>query len=167
MKNRSNKPFLLRSPMIRSVGRTLHHKSVPSESCYDSDESDLTEEPVDNETVNNEHFSRYWQQQKLDRQQDLRPNDLRSLVNDCCNMSLMGHETNDKQVTTNSEDDQNRCNTTTISNNQSVSSSSSCSQQARMPSNNCDVTMDELASYFETFVHIPKKMSSMAEMMYI
>lgn len=30
-----------------------------------------------------------------------------------------------------------------------------------------DVNIDELASYFETFVHIPKKMSSMAEMMYI
>lgn len=41
--------------------------------------------------------------------------------------------------------------------------SASCSQQARL---NCDVTIDELASYFETFVHIPKKMSSMAEMMY-
>lgn len=41
----------------------------------------------------------------------------------------------------------------------------SCSHQARM-SPPCDVTIDELASYFETFVHIPKKMSSMAEMMY-
>lgn len=30
-----------------------------------------------------------------------------------------------------------------------------------------DVTIDELASYFDTFVHIPKKMSTMAEMMYI
>ncbi|KAL4236984.1 Oxidative stress-responsive serine-rich protein [Mactra antiquata] len=29
-----------------------------------------------------------------------------------------------------------------------------------------DVTVDELAGYFEDFVHIPKKMSSMAEMMY-
>lgn len=29
-----------------------------------------------------------------------------------------------------------------------------------------DTSMDELASYFDTFVHIPKKMSSMAEMMY-
>lgn len=46
-------------------------------------------------------------------------------------------------------------------------STSTCSQQARMNSGNCDVTIDELASYFETFVHIPKKMSSMAEMMYI
>lgn len=45
------------------------------------------------------------------------------------------------------------------------SSSSSCSQQALNPP--CDVTIDELASYFETLVHIPKKMSSMAEMMYI
>ncbi|XP_032520505.1 uncharacterized protein LOC116772423 [Danaus plexippus] len=44
-------------------------------------------------------------------------------------------------------------------------SSGSCSQQALNPP--CDVTIDELASYFETLVHIPKKMSSMAEMMYI
>lgn len=44
----------------------------------------------------------------------------------------------------------------------------SCSHQARMNlTPPCDVTIDELASYFETFVHIPKKMSSMAEMMYI
>jgi hypothetical protein len=46
---------------------------------------------------------------------------------------------------------------------------SSCSQQARMTaSSSCDdVTIDELASYFDIFVHIPKKMSHMAEMMYI
>ncbi|CAG9771049.1 unnamed protein product [Ceutorhynchus assimilis] len=44
----------------------------------------------------------------------------------------------------------------------------SCSHQARVNANPpCDVTIDELASYFETSVHIPKKMSSMAEMMYI
>ncbi|KAL3275543.1 hypothetical protein HHI36_020302 [Cryptolaemus montrouzieri] len=44
----------------------------------------------------------------------------------------------------------------------------SCSTQARMNmAPPCDVTIDELASYFETLVHIPKKMSSMAEMMYI
>lgn len=45
------------------------------------------------------------------------------------------------------------------------SQTGSCSQQALNPP--CDVTIDELASYFETLVHIPKKMSSMAEMMYI
>ncbi|XP_065087960.1 uncharacterized protein LOC135709502 [Ochlerotatus camptorhynchus] len=50
----------------------------------------------------------------------------------------------------------------------SSSASASCSTQARL--NNvmpCDITIDEMASYFETLVHIPKKMSSMAEMMYI
>jgi hypothetical protein len=37
-----------------------------------------------------------------------------------------------------------------------------CSQQARRE----DVTINELAGYFENLVHIPKKMSSMAEQMY-
>lgn len=49
----------------------------------------------------------------------------------------------------------------------------SCSQEASnnattTNTRNCDdVTIGELASYFDTMVHIPKKMSSMAEMMYI
>lgn len=47
----------------------------------------------------------------------------------------------------------------------------SCSQEASNTSSNSrncdDVTIVELASYFDTMVHIPKKMSSMAEMMYI
>lgn len=48
------------------------------------------------------------------------------------------------------------------SNNSSTSSnnSSSCSQQARMNSSNCDVTIDELASYIEFQLHLPKPMSS-------
>lgn len=40
------------------------------------------------------------------------------------------------------------------------SNSSSCSQQARMNSSNCDVTIDELASYIEFQLHLPKPMSS-------
>ncbi|XP_055373317.1 probable ATP-dependent RNA helicase ddx42 [Condylostylus longicornis] len=56
----------------------------------------------------------------------------------------------------------------TLQQQQNNNSGTSCSQQARINSTtNCDVTIDELASYFETFVHIPKKMSEMAEMMYI
>ncbi|XP_020707265.2 uncharacterized protein LOC105684704 isoform X2 [Athalia rosae] len=47
------------------------------------------------------------------------------------------------------------------------SSSNTCSIQARISPPPCDVTIDELASYFDEFVHIPKKMSHMAEMMYI
>uniref|UniRef100_A0A182PJX6 Oxidative stress-responsive serine-rich protein 1 n=1 Tax=Anopheles epiroticus TaxID=199890 RepID=A0A182PJX6_9DIPT len=56
------------------------------------------------------------------------------------------------------------------SNSASAASSSavaSCSQQARLNAMPCDVTIDEMASYFETLVYIPKKMSTMAEMMYI
>lgn len=37
-----------------------------------------------------------------------------------------------------------------------------CSEGARLD----DTTVEELAGYFEDYVHIPKKMSSMAEMMY-
>ena len=37
-----------------------------------------------------------------------------------------------------------------------------CSQEARLD----DLSVDELAGYFEDFVYIPKKMSTMAEMMY-
>ncbi|XP_067936734.1 oxidative stress-responsive serine-rich protein 1-like [Watersipora subatra] len=40
----------------------------------------------------------------------------------------------------------------------------SCSQQAAL--NEIDFTAEELASYFEELVYIPKKMSEMAEMMY-
>lgn len=49
----------------------------------------------------------------------------------------------------------------------SIARSSSCSQQARIVNVGCDITIDELAGYFETFVHIPKKMSSMAAEMYM
>lgn len=50
---------------------------------------------------------------------------------------------------------------------QASSTTNTCSLQARISPPPCDVTIDELASYFEEFVHIPKKMSHMAEMMYI
>ncbi|EZA58219.1 hypothetical protein DMN91_012027 [Ooceraea biroi] len=50
---------------------------------------------------------------------------------------------------------------------QTSSSPNTCSIQARIsPPSSSDVTIGELAGYFEEFVHIPKKMSHMAEMMY-
>ncbi|XP_052872242.1 uncharacterized protein LOC128277764 [Anopheles cruzii] len=55
----------------------------------------------------------------------------------------------------------------TVVSSASSTASASCSQQARLNIMPCDVTIDEMASYFETLVYIPKKMSSMAEMMYI
>lgn len=47
----------------------------------------------------------------------------------------------------------------------SNSSPSSCSQQARL-NITCDVTVNEISSYFE-LLYIPKKMSSMAQNMYL
>ena len=43
-----------------------------------------------------------------------------------------------------------------------------CSQEALNPAleEDDDTTVEELASYFDCLVHIPKKMSQMAEMMY-
>lgn len=50
---------------------------------------------------------------------------------------------------------------------QTSNSTNTCSVQARIsPPSSSDVTIGELAGYFEEFVHIPKKMSHMAEMMY-
>lgn len=49
--------------------------------------------------------------------------------------------------------------------NASSSSPYSCSQQARL-NIGCDVTINEIASYFE-LLYIPKKMSSMAQNMYL
>ncbi|XP_015109395.1 uncharacterized protein LOC107036159 isoform X2 [Diachasma alloeum] len=62
----------------------------------------------------------------------------------------------------------NNSNEPTSSTSGQSTSTNTCSVQARIsPPLSCDVTIDELASYFEEFVHIPKKMSHMAEMMYI
>lgn len=83
------------------------------------------------------------------------PNEISNVNNELAALAIAGTSGNSSSMNT------------SVSSNSSTSSSSSCSQQARMNSTNCDVTIDELASYFETFVHIPKKMSSMAEMMYI
>ncbi|XP_070161476.1 oxidative stress-responsive serine-rich protein 1 [Polyergus mexicanus] len=57
--------------------------------------------------------------------------------------------------------------TSSSSTQQLSSSPNTCSVQARIsPPSSSDVTIGELAGYFEEFVHIPKKMSHMAEMMY-
>jgi hypothetical protein len=53
--------------------------------------------------------------------------------------------------------------TNTSSSSPPSSTSMSCSQQSEQVD---DVTIDELASYLDLFVYIPKKMSSQAEMMY-
>lgn len=62
-------------------------------------------------------------------------------------------------------DDESTSLTASTQANASNSSPSSCSQQARL-NIGCDVTINEIASYFE-LLYIPKKMSSMAQNMYL
>lgn len=88
-----------------------------------------------------------------------------SLIYDCSRLRISGeaiqtnssHNSRSRSKNSPRECDEN-------SNDRAKSDTPSCSQQALNPP--CDITIDELASYFETFVHIPRKMTSMAEMMY-
>lgn len=205
------KLMILRDPILKLIGRSVHHNHNHSLRTASANLSDCCEQNMptagtshnpNNHTTNNVPIrnrpipttidsanttnNHNWQLQRE------MPIDFKSLVNDCSNMSLSStldapsdnqsfglHRTKSVQmsqpnamVNVNSELDSsgianvnsNAMNTSMSSNS---SNSSTCSQQARMNSSSCDVTIDELASYFETFVHIPKKMSSMAEMMYI
>ncbi|XP_030759803.1 uncharacterized protein LOC115885147 [Sitophilus oryzae] len=95
--------------------------------------------------------------------------DFKSLINACEQLSLDTAAMKTRE-TFSSESFQKARGASLVQTNSKVdlNSLASCSHQARMNINPpCDVTIDELASYFETSVHIPKKMSSMAEMMYI
>lgn len=91
--------------------------------------------------------------------------DFRSIIQSCQQLSLSMDNNNVQTFPNQSFQDQSQ--SARSNDNRELST---CSQQAMARFNlnpPCDVTIDELASYFETFVHIPKKMSSMAEMMYI
>lgn len=96
--------------------------------------------------------------------------DFKSIIDACEQLNLDAGNVNFSDYTSPSF-----LNARSITNNNNIvrtdnsnSNMGSCSHQARMNTTTpCDVTIDELASYFETFVHIPKKMSTMAEMMYI
>lgn len=93
--------------------------------------------------------------------------DFRSIIAGCEQLSLSNDVELQTFPTQNFRDTQASTSAVSRTENRELSS---CSQQAmaRLCLNPpCDVTIDELASYFETLVHIPKKMSSMAEMMYI
>ncbi|KAL9928512.1 uncharacterized protein ACN427_006218 isoform 2-T2 [Glossina fuscipes fuscipes] len=78
-------------------------------------------------------------------------NSLRDHLQNCTNQPLPKSTASDPEISTNARH------------------GNSCSQQAAGNSATAicdDITINELASYFDTLVHIPKKMSPMAEMMY-
>lgn len=95
--------------------------------------------------------------------------DFKSIIDACEQLHLDAGNVNLSDYTSDSFlTARSRTDSSGVRNGNTNSSMGSCSHQARMnTATPCDVTIDELASYFETFVHIPKKMSTMAEMMYI
>lgn len=94
--------------------------------------------------------------------------DFKSIIDACEQLNLDAGNVNLSDYSTPSFLTARSRTSNSLRNEGTTSNMGSCSHQARMNSTTpCDVTIDELASYFETFVHIPKKMSTMAEMMYI
>lgn len=167
-----NRRSFLREPILKRIGRSVHHRTTDDDD--DDDDNDKSGDCELDVLRISRHSLRIRTRRKKSNSVSICSRlsiDVSSLVDECVNLSLRENDLTDKCQTKKLE-----LRPTSFKANRSIvattaangtSSSSSCSQQARMPSNSCDVTMDELASYFETFVHIPKKMSSMAEMMYI
>lgn len=156
--NLSNKNKLLRDPIIIYIDKCSHipSKKVNGKSFQQKD---------NNCTSSTSKCVRLFGE-------NMTQQDFKSIVAGCEQLSLSGDNNSEvpsfsshnfretRNVTGQRADKSTSCN----------NNNSSCSQQARARiclNPPCDVTIDELASYFETFVHIPKKMSSMAEMMYI
>lgn len=187
--NHRNQRKLLHEPILKLVSKCIHQKRLLAQ-------KDSTAQPLDNTSVINLEPSErvdYIPEVTASSSNQL---DYRILVENCASLRLesrqqsannkIDKETKQKKKrplhgsSDDEDDDVDEIvhaakvtpssidpNTTNLPNNQ-ISPTSTCSQQARMNvTPPCDVTIDELASYFETFVHIPKKMSTMAEMMYI
>ncbi|GAB0096274.1 hypothetical protein DMENIID0001_117590 [Sergentomyia squamirostris] len=154
---RNSRKRILREPILKQVTRCIHgkqsveslrqspniehRKQDPAENCFDL--SRLNPEDILENTT-----------------KDHRPLKRRASHSDVEDVNTPGNSSGIQAEPSSS--------ISRLSSANGSSSSASCSQQARIHvvAATCDVTIDELASYFETFVHIPKKMSSMAEMMY-
>lgn len=180
-KTKLKRKAILKEPILKFIGKCIHQNHLRIKySKNDSD--DQLSQSDDVSTIETDCIN----QQIIFDDDNL---DFRTLANEYSSLSLAtstnGTGTNQLQYQNNDLISSQssiiyRQNATTINNNNNTTNvninnnnSTSCSQQARMNVNNitgttsCDITIDELASYFETFVHIPKKMSTMAEMMYI
>lgn len=146
---------VLREPVLKFIAKCCHKTNMKLE------EKDSDNNPSNNET---KLFGQY-SSSKSDNQ------DFRSIIDGCQQLSLANINDGVQDFSLQSFHQARTTSTQNNTNNQRSDNNgaviTTCSHQARMSvAPPCDVTIDELASYFETFVHIPKKMSSMAEMMY-
>lgn len=171
-KPRKRHEFILKQPMLKTFARCLHHhcqkdvkNTLPgNESDSNEKQSSITEPSYDGVKCN-------W---SLRNEFDVDFKSLNLSENEpstsTCNLhksySFRYPQSERKLQAMNDEESP-----LPTPNDRTAQQNISCSQQAvqamRNQSTNGDVTTDELACYFETIVHIPKKMSTMAEQMYI
>lgn len=167
---------VIREPVLKEVAKCLHNcikvKSEPSP-------TELSEELKSHLTLDGSTTDK--QKQKFGLRDDNQI-DFRSLIDKSAALGQTSHSDDElytrrsfkgfrskvmrrtrfKSKTDGTETDQLSLSTAS---NPSNTSPSSCSQQARL-NIGCDVTINEIASYFE-LLYIPKKMSSMAQNMYL
>lgn len=143
-KSKSKRKSILRDPILKYLNECTHKNNCLTQSR-------ITNDIDEDEDCENDEISNLVKELTSDYD---------NIPSDYSNLSLEPKENQlDIEVTTNEQ-----------MSGSSTTHHTSCSTQARINVNNiveCDISIDELASYFENFVHIPKKMSSMAEMMYI
>lgn len=165
-KPRKRHEFILKQPMLKTFARCLHQcqkemKNVMSENESNSIEkhTSLTEPSYDGTECN-------W---SLRSDFDVDFKSLNLLENEPSTSSSDLHKSYSFRYVQSERKLLSRSQQTPLCTNDRTNQQNvSCSQQAMWnPSTNGDLTTDELACYFETIVHIPKKMSTMAEMMYI
>lgn len=168
-KPRKRHEFILKQPMLKTFARCLHHCQKEMKNTLSGNESSSVEKHTS--ATEPSYEGAEW---------SLRNNfsvDFKSLnlsENQPCTSSCDLHKSysfrypqSERKLQLTKEESP-----VSTPNDRANQQNISCSQQAVQamwsPStNNGDVTTDELACYFETIVHIPKKMSTMAEQMYI
>lgn len=183
-KKKETKNSFIKEPLLKDIGKCLHHCALALKAVTENDatndddgENDLSIELKSHLTLSKESKEQTFGHKE-------RFSDFRSIIEQCSNISLASegessssHDYSKKSFKTLRNIRESRLRSKTppthlepssaSTNSASASTSSansSCSQQARMQQ--CDVTINEIASYFE-LLYIPKKMSSMAESMYI
>lgn len=163
---------ILKEPILKDIGKCVHQNNIKNrklsklENTNKSDDEKLfgssqNEDNLDFKTLAIEYSGMSLSSQSsstCSSSSDIPNSTGNSFTKNFNNNSSLKSK-NEKELNKNLED-------TTKTLNQQPRSSS-CSQQARIVNVGCDITIDELAGYFETFVHIPKKMSSMAAEMYM
>lgn len=165
-KPRKRHEFILKQPMLKRFVRCLHHCNKETRNVVSRNESNFIEKHSRTEPAYDGSECNW----------SLRNNfsvDFRSLnlsESQPCTSSSDLHKSNSFKYPQCERMMGNQQSPLSTPNNDRINQQNvSCSQQAmwKPTTTNGDVTTDELACYFETIVHIPKKMSSMAEMMYI